>query len=247
MRTFSKTAALLLALVATATGAGAQESGKGFLFGAPTGSVTLRGGWAFATARSDLFDFTTRNLTLNRGDFGSVEGGFDLAFRVASKTDIVTSIGISGINKHSEFRDFIDNNDQPIEQSTAFRRVPITLTVKQYLESPGRSIGRFAWIPSRAAAYVGLGGGMQYYRFKQAGDWVDFNSLNVFGDTFSSDGWAPEYHGLVGFDYSVSPRFAVSTEGRYSYSKAELSSDFSGFHRLDLSGFATTVGFTIRY
>ncbi len=247
MRTFSKTAALLLALVAGATTAGAQESGKGFLFGAPTGSVTFRGGWAFPSARSDLFDFTTRNLTINRGDFASAEGGIDLAFRLATKTDVVASIGISGMDKRSEFRSFIDNNDQPIEQLTRFRRVPITLTVKQYLQTPGRSIGRFAWIPSRAAAYVGVGGGIQYYGFRQSGDWVDFNTMNVFTDTFASDGWGPEWHGLLGVDYSLSPRIAVTTEGRYAYSKADLSNDFTGFHRLDLSGFATTVGFTIRY
>jgi hypothetical protein len=153
------------------------------------------------------------------------------------------------MNKRSEFRGYIDNDDQPIEQTTRFRRVPLTLSVKQYLTSPGRSISRFAWIPSRAAAYVGVGGGAQYYSFKQDGDFVDFESdaLDVFHDKYESSGWAGVVQGLAGFDYTLSPRLAVTTEARYGWSNADLSRDFSGFHPIDLSGLSTTVGLTIRF
>ena len=245
MRDIGRIAALLSVVALSA--ANAQDTGKGFLFGAPSGSVTVRGGWAGATAHSDLFDFTTSTLTLNRGAFSSPEVGIDLDFRVRDRTNVVVSAGLSGVDRHSEFRHYIDNNDQPIEQATIFRRVPVTVTLKQYVTSPGRSIGRFAWIPSRAAAYVGVGGGIQYYRFVQRGDFIDFQTLDVFPDTFASDGWAGIANALAGVDYSLSPRFAVTTEARYAWSSAALSHDFSGFNRLDLSGFSTTVGLTVRF
>jgi hypothetical protein len=236
---------LVAALPAAALG---QDAGNGFLFGTPTGAVTFRGGWAAARAGGDFFAFTTSQLSLNRGDFSAPNIGMDVAFRALRQTQIVVSGDLSGMKKKSDFRGFIDNNDQPIEQTTSFRRLPITLTVKQYLTSTGRSIGKFAWIPSRAAAYVGAGGGMQFYRLQQDGDFIDFdNNMNVFHDTFKSEGWAPLAHVLAGFDYSLSPRFALTTEGRYVWSHADLSDDFSGFKPIDLSGFATNVGLTIRF
>jgi hypothetical protein len=241
------TPVLLIALAVSPISANAQDAGRGFLFGAPAGSLTLRGGWALARAQSDFFAFTTENLTLNRGDFSSPAIDGDLAFRVASRTDVVISSGLSGINRRSEFRHFIDNNDRPIEQTTTFRRVPITIGVKQYLTSTGRSIGRFAWIPSRVAAYVGAGGGTMFYTFRQEGDFIDFRTNDVFSSTYASDGWAATGYGAAGLDYSIGPRFALTTEARYSLSSAQLSRDFSGFGHLDLSGLSTTVGLTVRF
>jgi hypothetical protein len=240
---------ILVAALALPATIRAQDTGRGFLFGTPVGSLTLSGGWAGARANSDLFAFTTNNLTVNRSDFSSPTFGADLAVRLHGRTQLMFSVDAASMNKSSEFRHFIDNNDQPIEQTTSFRRVPLAVSVKQYLTTPGRSIGRLAWVPSRAAVYVGAGGGAQYYQFKQSGDFVDFEDPNmaVFSDEYVSKGWAPMGQALAGVDYTLSPRFALTVEGRYVWSNAALSRDFSGFQRLDLSGFATTAGITLRF
>ena len=243
-----KRSALLVVALATAPVVGqAQDTGDGFMFGAPKGSLTIRGGWAVARAQSDFFAFTTDLLTLDRGDFSSptIEG--DLAIHISSRTAIVLSTGLSGVDRHSDFRDFIDNSGQPIEQTTTFRRVPITIGVKQYLTSTGRSVGRLAWIPSKVAPYVGAGAGAMYYKFRQEGDFINFENNNVFSSLYSSDGMARIAHAAVGVDFSVGPRLALTSEARYLWSSARLSSDFSGFERLDLSGLSTTVGLAIRF
>ena len=227
--------------------AGAQETGKGFLFGPPSGSITLRGGWALANARSDFFSFTTNQLTLDRRDFSSPTGDLDLAIRLGSRTDMVASVGLAGMAKTSEFRHYVDSLNQPIQQTTRFTRVPVTIGVRQYLLAPGRSIGRFAWIPSRFAPYVGVGVGGMYYRFQQQGDFVDMQTLAVFPSTYESKGWAVTGYGRAGFDYSLNPLLALATEARYLAGNAALSSDFQGFGRLDLSGLSTTVGLTFRF
>ncbi|MEP6495218.1 MAG: hypothetical protein ABJF01_21205 [bacterium] len=151
------------------------------------------------------------------------------------------------MDKRSEFRAFIDNDHHPIEQATSFRRIPVTVGIKQYLTSTGRSIGKLAWIPSRFAPYVGAAGGMMYYRFRQGGDFIDFNTTAVFPDTYMSDGWARVAHAMAGVDYSLGSRFALTTEARYLWSSAELSNDFVDFQRLDLSGLSTTVGLSVRF
>lgn len=246
-RIVSRSMLLAAALAAIPFTVRGQESGNGFLFGAPMGSVTLSGGWALAAAHSDLFSYTTDLLTLKHRDFSSPAFGADLAFRVLPRTELVVSGGFSGISKRSEFRGFIDNNHQPIEQTTTFNRFPVTVGVKQYLTSTGRSIGKFAWIPSRFAAYVGASGGAMYYRFRQEGDFINFQTTDVFPSLLVSEGWTPMANAIAGVDYALAPRFAITTEARYLWSSAELSQDFSGFHHLDLSGFTTTVGFSIRY
>ena len=236
-----------LAAACLATSARAQDMGNGFLFGSPAGSFSVRGGWAVARAGSDLFAFTTDRLTLNRRDFSSPSGDVDLAFNINAQTQIVTTASLAMTSKRSEFRHFIDNNNLPIEQTTNFARVPLTIGLRRYLTSTGRSIGKFAWIPSRFAPYIGAGGGVMYYRFRQSGDWVDFNTLDVFSDKYESDGWAGTANAETGIDYSLSARFALTGEARYVWAKAPLSQDFSGFQSLDLSGFSTSIGVTIRY
>jgi len=236
-----------LALASLAPVVPAQDMGNGFLFGAPTGSFVVRGGWAMARAGSDLFSFTTNQLTLNRGDFSSPSGDIDLAFNVTPQWQIVASGSVAITNRRSEFRHFEDNNNLPIEQTTSFSRVPLTLNVKRYLTSTGRSIGRFALIPSRFAPYVGIGGGVMHYRFRQSGDWIDFKTMDVFPSEYESDGWAPTANVQTGVDYSLNARFALTGEARYVWANAPLSQDFQGFQKLDLSGFSTSIGVAVRF
>ena len=236
-----------LALASFASVVQAQDMGNGFFFGGPTGSFTVRGGWAMATAGSDLFSFTTDQLTLNRRDFSSPSGDVDLAFNITPQWQIVASGSVAITNKRSEFRHFEDNNNLPIEQTTSFARVPLTLGVKRYLTSTGRSIGKFAWIPARFAPYVGMSAGVMHYRFRQSGDWIDFKTMDVFSSEYESDGWASMVDAKTGIDYSLNARFALTGEARYVWSKGSLSQDFQGFQKLDLSGFSTSIGVAVRY
>ena len=243
-------AAALVLLTASATAAPAaraQSSGDGYLFGAPSGSLTVRAGFDRASAGSDVFSFATDQLTLSRGDFSGIALGADLALSVAPRLDLVLSGGYAGSSHGSEFRRFVDQDDQPIEQTTSFLRVPLTGSVKAYLAPRGRAIGRLAWLPARVAPYVGAGGGAMYYRFEQEGDFVDYQTNDIYPDKLSSSKWVPTAHGMAGLDYSLSPRFALTGEARYTWAKGELSNDFSGFDRIDLSGISATAGIAVRF
>jgi hypothetical protein len=238
---------MVAAVLLAAAPAQAQGSGRGFLFNEPVASLSLRGGFARATAGSDIFSFTTRQFTLDRADFSALTVGADLSFRVAPRIDVVFGGAYAGTSAPSEFRDFVDQDDLPIEQTTSFHRVPVTASVKAYLTPRGRSIGRFAWVPARYAPYVGVGGGAMWYQFRQQGDFVDFQTNDVFGDDIASSGWTPMAHALAGIDYSLSPRFALTGEGRYAWAKANLNEQFEGFDRIDLSGFTATAGISVRF
>lgn len=244
-------AAVLASVVATMLAATrplmAQSSGDGFRFQRPTGSWSLRGGFAMPSANSDLFSFTTTNLTVNRGDFNALELGADLSFTLSPRVDLVFDLSTSGMSKGSEFRNFVDNNQLPIQQTTSFQRTPLTVNARYYLSERGRQIGHYAWVPSRIVPYVGAGVGVMNYDFSQKGDFVDNTTLAVFPDAFHSSGWAPMGQLLAGAEWSTSPGWAIRTEARYLMGSAAPSSDFAGFHRIDLSGVTTSVGFFVRF
>jgi hypothetical protein len=225
----------------------AQDTGNGFLFRAPSGAVSFRGGFDRAAAGSDVFAFTVKQLTLSRRDFSSLTFATDMDYVLTPRLYARFSVGISRSTTPSEFRDFVDNDRRPIEQATAFMRVPLTASVKAYLANPGRSVGHFAWIPSRYAPYVGAGAGAMWYRFRQRGDFIDFATSRVFPDQFVSEGWTPTIQAFAGTDVSLTPRVAMTAEGRYQWARSRLSTDFSQFQPIDLSGFALTAGFSIRY
>jgi outer membrane protein W len=226
----------------------AQDSGDGFLFFRPSGSWTLRGGYAMPNAGSDIFSFTSNNFTVSRADFRTFDVGGDLAFTVAPRVDLVFDISYSGMSKGSEYRNFVDNNNQPIQQSTSFQRTPITINARYYLTDRGRQVGHYAWIPNHIVPYVGAGVGAMYYDFEQKGDFIAADSTQaVYSDAFRSSGWAPMAQGLAGVEWELGPRWSLRTEVRYLAGSAAMSSDFVGFHRIDLSGMTSSVGFFLRF
>jgi hypothetical protein len=237
----------LAAALALAPSLAAQSTGNGFLFRAPTGSFGLRLGYSRPNASSDVYSGIMNELTLGRSAFGAFDIAGDLAFRVAPRLDVVFALGYEGSSASSEYRHWVDQNNLPIEQRTSLQRVPITASVKWYLEPPGRSIGRFAWVPRHFAPYVGAGAGAMWYRLHQWGDFVDFADSSVFTSSIGSDAWALTGHAFAGLDVSLSPRFVLTGEARYTYAKAPLGTDFTGFNRIDLSGFSLTAGVAVRF
>lgn len=251
-RTRPATLAALVAAAATILpgAARAQGAGRGFLFHEPAGSITFRGGFARASARSDVFSFATEQLTLGRSDFDGPTFGADFAFRVAPRADLTFGAAYTGASAASEFRDWVeatDDGDKPIEQTTSFRRIPLSAGLKLYVTPRGRSIGRFAWVPARTAWYVGAGGGVTWYRFSQDGDFVDARTQDIFSTTMLSSGWTPSAHGMAGVDLSLGSYFALTTEARYSWARARMDDQFEDFKPIDLSGTTATVGLTIRF
>jgi len=225
----------------------AGERGDGFLFRRPVVTFAIRGGYDRPMARSDLYDFTTTQLTLSRGDFAALGYAADLGVRVAERVDLVFSAGEARRGQPSEFRKFVDDRDQPIEQTTSLRRVPLTAGVRYALTSPGEQISRLAWLPSRLTPWIGAGGGLMLYNFRQNGDFVDFETLNVFSKTYASKGRSAMAYVNLGADLSLTERFVLTGDLRYSTARAALNGTFVGFNKIDLSGTAATMGIAVRY
>lgn len=237
------------AFLAFASPAAAQQgSGDGFLFRAPAATFTVRGGFDQALASGGVFSMVTRELTLGRSDFGAGNLGGELAFSASPRVEIVFGIDRATSSAASEYRDWVDNNNLPIEQRTRLDRTPFTAGVRYYLSDRGRRVGSIAWIPARFTPFVGAGAGFMKYRFEQTGDFVDAQTLDVFTDKLTSRGWTPVMQASAGAQWSLNQRMNLTGELRYQHANGEGGSnggEFSGY-KLNLSGVSTSIGLTFR-
>ena len=213
-----------------------------FLFGRPGHSLAIRGEWYQARAESDIYTFVSEQLTLDAGDFNAPGFALDVGFALGSRLDALVGFDYTRAFASSEYRDFIDSDDLPIEQDTTLRQVDLTGSVEFAITPRGRAIGQYTWIPSAVVPYVGGGGGFLWYKLEQVGDFVDIIDLSIFAARFESSGWTPSAHVFGGVDIKLAPQVFLTTQARYVWADAALKRDFSGFDPIDLTGLRIAAG-----
>ncbi len=218
-----------------------------FLFSPPRYSIGLRGGWAFNRSDGEIYDFLTNTLTLSRSAFDGFAGAIDGSWQLMPWLDIVLGLEVSSRTTSSEFRGSVDEFGNPIEQETSLTQLPITLSVKLYPFDRGRRVSQFAWIPATFVSYVGAGVGATWYELKQAGEFIDIDTREIFEDVFTSDGWAFAGHAFVGFEVKYTRSVGLVLEGRYYWANTELGGSFDGFDPIDLNGARIMAGLNYKF
>ena len=218
-----------------------------FLFVKPHASITARGSWLFTRADSDWYDFVTDLLTVESQDFNAPGFGLDFNVPVTSRIEAQASFDFSRSSTLSEYRDFVDNNRLPIQQTTSLRELNLGGNIRYMLMDRGRQVSRLVWVPRRFVPFVGGGAGAFNYKLQQTGDFIDFQDSSVFGDNFVSHGWAPSAQVFGGVDVRVFKRVYVTVDGRYLWADADLGRDFIGFEPLDLAGFRLSGGVNFQF
>jgi hypothetical protein len=216
-----------------------------FLFGKPKATAGLRGGWTFARAGSDWYDFVTSNLTLENKDFNRPAIGADLGVAVAPRLEAVVSLDFTRAATQSEYRNFVDNLRLPIEQRTELRQTNLSGGLKYFPLGRGHEVSRLAWVPRTVVPYVGGGAGALWFDMKQFGDFVDFVDNSVFIDAFNSSGVTPSAHVFGGVDVRVWRRLFVSLDARYLWAAGDLGRDWVDFDPIDLTGMRLSAGVNV--
>lgn len=237
----------LMASLFMVPGARAQAAGDGFLFRQPGGSFRIWSGYDRARADSPIFAFVTDTFTLSKSSFGAFAVGGDVAVRMAPRMELLLSVAWAGSRAGSEYRNWTDNNNQPIRQTTSLERVPLTASLKWYLTGPGQAVGHFAWVPAGVAPFVGVGGGLMWYRFQQYGDFINYADSSIANDAFASERWTGTLHAFAGVDIALGPRYLLTGRAQYTWARSALGSDFVGPNSVDLSGLAVTAGVGVRF
>ncbi len=235
-----------VALTAVPVGLSAQ-SGDGYLLKQPRLTLKFESGYAFQRANGDIFDFVTEEHTLGRRDFDAPYFGAELGLRVSEQLDIAISVGFQESFQASEFREWVDEDDLPITQENGLSQLPATIGVKYFPVPRGRALGRFAWVPRTVTPFIGGSIGLVSYDFEQIGEFIDYESLDIFYDDFVSDGEAFLARASAGLNISISPQFLFSLEGRYNWADANMDGDYFGFDPINLDGFQVLGGLAVRF
>ncbi len=235
------------------SGEAAAQDPEGFLFSRPNVTLSFDMGYAVPRAESDFFQEIDTLFTLGKNDFRSPAFGATLAMHLNERLDLALRFSYQRSETWSEYRDFVeeleDGSRLPIEQETRLTQVPLTASLRYFFLDRGREISRFAWVPTAWSPYVGLGAGRIWYKFDQSGDFVDFVDYSIFTGALSSEGWGWTAHVLGGVQLSLSPRFVLNVEGRYSLAGADLDGATYGtaYDPIDLTGFRGNVGIGVRF
>jgi opacity protein-like surface antigen len=242
------TGSLLVAAGVLALAPGSVLHGQdGFLFSAPAAQVTLRAGPALPSANSDLFDFLTTELTLERSDFRAPALSAELSFLFGRHWDVGASLGVATSTSHSEYEHFIGDDDLPIEQTTKLRMMPLSATARFYPLATGRKVGTLAWIPTRTTPYVGAGAGVTWYRLNQEGEFIEHGSGIIFRNSYTTGSNNLTLHALAGVTHWFTPHLGLNAEARYTRGSAGTTGSFTQYDRFDLGGTQASLGLSLRW
>jgi hypothetical protein len=239
--------AAVVASALAAPGPALAQGGPGFLFDNPRVSLGFKAGYQMPQAGSAIYDFALDSLTLGRSDFDGPWIGGELAVRLTDHVDFAVGFGWSQSRAESEYVNWVDQDDRPIEQVTELETFSGSFGAKLYLTDRGRQVGRFAWVPSLVTPYVGGGIGWVSYEFVQGGDWVDFETLEIVTDRLESDGSGFSGHGAVGFEIALGRQFVLTGETRYTYAEGSVEGPYAAFGHIDLTGLQFLGGIALRF
>jgi len=238
VRTIGRLVAVVLLVLAVSAGT------------ARAGGLDLRLGAYFPSTKSDLFEDvsslyargasfgTATPPGVQKSDWQGFFGGIEYNRKIARNVELAVSVDGYGKTLDTSYRDYVREDDSPIQQTLKLSVVPVGLSLRIVPAS------RHA----RVAPFLVVGVDAMVYRYEEYGDFVDFFAADqpIIADSFVSNGVGFGLHAGGGLRFAVGDDFAIVTEGRYFWGKKDLGDDFSN-NRIDLGGFAVTAGFHLRF
>jgi len=203
----------------------------------------VRFGGMFLDGDSDFWADNEALFTLDTADFDDATLGLTFSRAFNNHFEMDFNIDFYDDRVVSEYRDYTDGGGFPILHDTRLEATPVTAGVR-FLP-----FGRYGANGPRPVFFVGAGAGVNFWRYQEVGDFIDFSDPNlgiVFGRFRERDAAFVSY-GTAGFEMPVGPRFNLGLEARYFSSDDKLNGDFAGLGTLDLSGFGAYVSGNWRF
>ncbi len=239
---------LAVAVVVLAVAAPAQAQPRGG--GDTTNSFEFRLGGFFPAGGGEFWDGTESTFDLSHSDFNDAMLGISYVAGITNNFELGFNLGFYDSTVRAGYRDFVDQDGFPILHDTTLRLTPLTVDFR-FL--PG---GRYSLRGRRGqyrvhhpVPYVGAGAGMNFWSYRETGDFLDFSQSPpvVFPASFRDSGTAFEGHVLAGVELPVGPAWGVLFEGRYSWSSVTPGGDFAGLGKLNLGGPSAFIGASLHF
>ncbi len=170
--------------------------------------------------------------------FNSVSVGADWLLGAGDYMELGFGIAFTQQTVPSVYLDYVDYDGYEIPQDFKLRITPLTSTARFF------PFGR----RSALQPYAGMGVGYFNWRYSEVGDFIDFDTSDIFRDTYVATGNDVGLVYLAGLRLHAGDAFGVGVELRYQDVSGEVGID-QGFldERIDLGGLTSSVTFNFRF
>ncbi len=187
----------------------------------------------------DRNDVLRQNLTFldfYLDDFDSASAGGDFSVSVGSFIEVGAGLNYYKATVPTVYSRFVDSDGTEIESDLKLRNIPLSLTAKVF------PLTRDAGVQP----YVGAGVQFNRWQYTEVGEFLDFDTGEIFRDSFVDDGMEIGPVFLAGIRFAVGGNLLLGGEWRYSTAKGDLDPSL-GFYgdTIDLGG--NTWLFTLAY
>jgi opacity protein-like surface antigen len=197
------------------------------------GEFRLRLGAFRPEGDSEYWTDKQQEFTGDPSDFENAVGGIDYLLGLNNQLSLMFSGSYFEGDTTQSYRDFDDNFGDRIRHDTTLGIGSLTAGLLVHLTGPDAPV----------SPYLGGGGGAYFWRLEENGDFIDFNHNNeIFNASLESTGTAFGYYLVAGLEAPISRNLSVFAEGRWTQAEDDLSEDFEGFGKLDLSGREVSAG-----
>ena len=189
-----------------------------------------------ARVAGDVLFENLNYLLFDINDFKGFYLAGDFLLEVSRNLEVGVGVGYYQRSVPSVDRDFVNEDGSEIEQQLKLRIVPVNITA------------RFLPMGNRGAfqPYVGAGIGLLAYRYSETGQFVDYDTYDIYRESYVANGMAAGPVILGGVRVPVGRRTAIGGEIRYQRGSADIGTDFWG-EKLDLGGLSYSFTLTFRY
>jgi hypothetical protein len=169
--------------------------------GGAENSLRFRLGGFFPKGGGDFWTTNEAAFTIDHSDFNDAMVGASYVTSLGNHAELGFNIDFYDSTVRSAERDFVDADGFAILHDTRLRMAPLTVDIR-FL--PGGRYGvrgshgqRFV---RRPAPFVGVGAGVNFWRYEEFGDFVDaqVDPPEIFFDRLTDDGAVPRHKACEG-------------------------------------------------
>ena len=207
----------------------------------PRYGFTAYGGFRALQIESLLFDSNEVDFGITDDDFRSGRFGFELDFALLPMVEILVGFDTGDAETAGNYLDLVYEDGSEIEHSAWLRMTEFSVGARVRPRPDGR-----------ANPYLVLGISRASYDYSETGEFVDFETSNIFYDEFKEAQVLTGFFAGVGLDYAVvrlpyGRRVDLFGEFRYARAQGQHRDGFNGFGDLTVARAGGLFGLRLRF
>ena len=204
---------------------------------AQANSFTVRLGYLSPRGESRLWSENVATFDYVVNDFNSLFGGAEFGLELNEFLDL--AVGVDGYHRSvdSHYRDFVRDDGTEVIHDVSLRVVPITFGARFF------PVGKFHLL----LPYVAGGFGLYPFEYRERGEFIDFQTAEIFGATYEDRGVGTGAFAAAGLEASLTRSVFVVGEYRRHFASAGHSGEFGNYGDFDLASGQVSFGFTFRF